>query len=198
MLLSSPGRRSAPAALEPWVVGITADSRLVRPGFVFAAIAGSNADGARFIADAVKNGAVAVLAGHTAEVPDIGTVPVVRAGEPRRALALMAARFFGVQPETAVAVTGTSRPRCRFTAIFRAGHKSASLGIDRPADGACGSLTTPDPISLHETLAELAEEGVTHVAIEASSHGLDQHRLDGVRLKRPAPSRPRSSTITDN
>lgn len=193
MLLSSliGADAAAPAgAGDVEVVGITADSRLVRPGFVFAAIAGSKADGARFIADAVGRGAVAVLAGHAAEVPDIGSVPVVRAGEPRRALALMAARFFGVQPEMAVAVTGTSGKTsvADFTRqIFEAlGHNSASIGtigLVKSDASVYGSLTTPDPVSLHRTLSELAADGVTHVAFEASSHGLDQHRLDGVQLK---------------
>lgn len=193
MLLSSliGADAAAPAgAGDVEVVGITADSRLVRPGFVFAAIAGSKTDGTRFIADAVGKGAVAVLAGNAADVPDVGSVPVVRAGEPRRALALMAARFFGVQPETAVAVTGTSGKTsvAEFTRqIFQElGHKSASLGtigLVKSDAAVYGSLTTPDPVSLHRTLAELAAEGVTHVAFEASSHGLDQHRLDGVQLK---------------
>ncbi len=157
------------------------------------AIAGTKADGARFIADAVAKGAVAVLVGPQAEVADLGAVPVLRAQEPRRALALMAARFYDAQPETVVAVTGTSGKtsvadftRQIFTAL---GHKRASLGTIGlvKADGSVyGSLTTPDPVTLHQTLAELAGEGVTHLAFEASSHGLDQHRLDGVRIKAAA------------
>jgi len=174
------------------IAGLTADSRLVRPGYLFVAVAGSKADGARFIADAVAKGAVAVLVGSATEV--VGqAVPVLRAQEPRRALALMAARYFGAQPETAVAVTGTSGKtsvadftRQIFTAL---GHRAASLGtigLVKPDGGVYGSLTTPDPVTLHKTLAELAAEGVTHIAFEASSHGLDQHRLDGVRLKAAA------------
>ncbi|MDP1910200.1 MAG: Mur ligase domain-containing protein, partial [Hyphomicrobium sp.] len=86
------------------VAGITSDSRNVRPGFVFAAIAGTKADGARFISDAVGNGAVAILARDDTEVVGIGDVPVLRAAEPRRVLALMAARFYGLQqPQTVVA-----------------------------------------------------------------------------------------------
>ncbi len=173
------------------VSGLTSDSRTVAPGFVFAAIAGSKADGARFIADAVSKGAVAILAGQNAEISGAGDVPIVRAAEPRRALALMAARFFGLQqPETTVAVTGTSGKTsvADFTRqIYAAlGHKSASLGtigLVKPDGAVYGSLTTPDPVSLHRTLAELAVEGITHLAFEASSHGLDQYRLDGVRLK---------------
>jgi UDP-N-acetylmuramoyl-L-alanyl-D-glutamate--2,6-diaminopimelate ligase len=175
------------------IAGLTADSRQVRPGYLFVAIAGSKADGARFIADAVAKGAVAVLAGAATEVASIAAVPVLRAQEPRHALALMAARYYGAQPETAVAVTGTSGKtsvadftRQIFTAL---GHRSASLGtigLVKPDGTVYGSLTTPDPISLHKTLAELAAEGVTHIAFEASSHGLDQHRLDGVRVNAAA------------
>jgi UDP-N-acetylmuramoyl-L-alanyl-D-glutamate--2,6-diaminopimelate ligase len=175
------------------VTGISADSRRVRPGFLFVAIAGTKADGARFIADAVSKGAVAVLVGAQADVADVATVPVLRSEQPRRALALMAARFFAAQPETIVAVTGTSGKTsvADFTRqIFASlGHASASLGtigLVKPDGSLYGALTTPDPVSLHETLAELASEGVTHLAMEASSHGLDQYRLDGVRLKAAA------------
>ena len=116
---------------------------------------------------------------------------MLRAEEPRRVLALMAARFYGLQqPQTVVAVTGTSGKTsvADFTRqIFAAlGHNSASLGtigLVKSDSAVYGSLTTPDPVSLHKTLAELAIEGVTHSAFEASSHGLDQHRLDGVLLK---------------
>ena len=174
------------------IAGLTADSRLVRPGYLFVAVAGTRADGARFIADAVTKGAAAVLTGSATDVVS-QPVPVLRADEPRRALALMAARYYGAQPEMAVAVTGTSGKtsvadftRQIFTAL---GHRAASLGtigLVRPDGGVYGSLTTPDPVTLHKTLAELAAEGVTHIAFEASSHGLDQHRLDGVRLKAAA------------
>src|SRR5436190_2550388 len=174
------------------IAGLTADSRLVRPGYLFVAVAGTRADGARFIADAVAKGAAAVLTGSATDVVS-QPVPILRADEPRRALALMAARYYGEQPETAVAVTGTSGKtsvadftRQIFTAL---GHRAASLGtigLVKPDGGVYGSLTTPDPVTLHKTLAELAAEGVTHIAFEASSHGLDQHRLDGVRLKAAA------------
>jgi UDP-N-acetylmuramoyl-L-alanyl-D-glutamate--2,6-diaminopimelate ligase len=175
------------------VAGITADSRRVQPGFVFVAIAGTKADGARFITDAAANGAVAVVAATNAEIAGTGAVPILRSDEPRRTLALMAARFHKAQPEVVVAVTGTSGKTsvADFTRqIFAAlGHASASLGtigLIRPDGRLYGSLTTPDPVSLHETLAGLAHDGVTHLAFEASSHGLDQHRLDGVRLKAAA------------
>ncbi len=173
------------------VTGITSDSRTVLPGFVFAAISGSKADGARFISDAVAKGAVAVLVDQDTEVSGVGDVPVLRTLEPRRVLALMAARFFGLrQPQTVVAVTGTSGKTsvADFTRQIYAslGHSSASLGtigLIKNDSAVYGSLTTPDPISLHKTLAELAVEGITHLAFEASSHGLDQHRLDGVLIK---------------
>ena len=175
------------------ITRITADSRQAQPGALFVALSGTKADGARFIADAVAKGAVAVVAGEEAAVPDGLAVPVLRAKEPRLALALMAARFYGAQPETVVAVTGTSGKTsvAEFTRqIFAAaGHRSASLGtigVVKPDGAVYGSLTTPDPVSLHETLASLAHDGITHLAFEASSHGLDQYRLDGVKISAAA------------
>ena len=171
------------------ISGISADSRTVKPGYLFTALAGSKSDGGRFLADAVAKGAAAVLVTRTADVPADFPVPVLRSAEPRRALALMAARFYGKQPRTIVAVTGTSGKTsvAEFTRqIFAAlGHKAASLGtigIVKPGSAVYGSLTTPDPVTLHATLASLASDGITHLAMEASSHGLDQHRLDGVKL----------------
>jgi UDP-N-acetylmuramoyl-L-alanyl-D-glutamate--2,6-diaminopimelate ligase len=171
------------------IAGLTADSREVKPGWLFAALRGGKADGAEFIPVAIANGAAAILAGNGA-VPASGSVPVLTSAQPRRALALMAARFYGAQPETAVAVTGTSGKTsvADFTRqIFAAlGHKAASLGtigLIKPGASLYGSLTSPDPITLHRTLADLVGEGVTHLALEASSHGLDQYRVDGIRLK---------------
>ncbi len=175
------------------VTGLTADSRRVTPGALFAALTGTKADGAAFIADAVEKGAVAILTSETADVPDDISIPVLRAREPRRALALIAARFFERQPETIVAVTGTSGKTsvAEFTRqlFAAAGRRAASLGtigVVKPDGATYGSLTTPDPVTLHETLAALAGEGVTHLAFEASSHGLDQYRLDGVRVSAAA------------
>jgi UDP-N-acetylmuramoyl-L-alanyl-D-glutamate--2,6-diaminopimelate ligase len=169
------------------ITGLTADSRTVRPGTLFAALAGSWTDGARFARDAVAAGAVAVVAARDADL-DVA-VPVIRAADPRRTLALAAARFYGAQPETIVAVTGTSGKTsvASFTRqIFAsAGHQAASLGtigVVSPKTTTYGSLTTPDPVELHRLLAELSRDGVTHMALEASSHGLDQRRLDGVRF----------------
>jgi UDP-N-acetylmuramoyl-L-alanyl-D-glutamate--2,6-diaminopimelate ligase len=175
------------------IAGLTADSREVQPGWLFAALRGTKADGSRFVADALAKGAAAILAAEDAQLPVDCSVPVLASAEASRALALMAARFYGAQPETAVAVTGTSGKTsvADFTRqIFAAlGHRAASLGtIGLIAPGArrYGSLTSPDPVTLHRTLAELAGDGITHLTLEASSHGLDQHRLDGLRLKAAA------------
>ena len=180
----------APAGAEiVKISAVTADSRQVRPDALFVAVPGTKADGARFIADAIEKGAAAVVADERADIAAELGIPVVRVPEPRRALALLAARFFGRQPDTAVAVTGTSGKTsvAEFTRqIFaHCGRSAASLGtigVVKPDGAQYGSLTTPDPVTLSETLAGLALEGITHLALEASSHGLDQHRLDGVRL----------------
>jgi UDP-N-acetylmuramoyl-L-alanyl-D-glutamate--2,6-diaminopimelate ligase len=179
----------SPDAGDVDISGLTADSRAVGPGFLFAALKGAAADGGRFAPEAVKRGAAAVLAGADTVLPaDLG-VPVLRADDPRLALAKIAARFHPLQPEQMVAVTGTSG-KTSVAAFVRqifetAGKQAASIGtigVVSPAGSDYGSLTTPDPIRLHEILDTLARQGVTHAALEASSHGLDQHRLDGVRL----------------
>ena len=176
------------AAGDLAVTGLTADSRQVRPGFLFFALSGSKADGAGFAADAASRGAAAIVALRGA-VKTVGSTPVVEVDEPRLALALSAARFFGGQPQTMVAVTGTSG-KTSVAAFTRqiwehAGLAAASIGttgVVAPGRDEYGSLTTPDPVALHRLLRELADAGVTHAAMEASSHGLDQRRLDGVRL----------------
>ncbi|QOZ71407.1 UDP-N-acetylmuramoyl-L-alanyl-D-glutamate--2,6-diaminopimelate ligase [Bradyrhizobium arachidis] len=179
------------AAIEPAVAaldvtGVALDSRAVRPGDLFFALAGSKTDGARFIDAAIAAGAVAVVGEHA---PDGSKVPFIAVANPRRALALAAARFFPAQPATIAAVTGTSGKTsvAAFTRQIweRLGHASASIGtigLVSPKRTVYGSLTTPDPIALHRQLDEIAREGVTHLAFEASSHGLDQYRLDGVRV----------------
>ncbi len=171
------------------VTSITADSREVRPGTLFAALPGTRADGASFVPDAVARGAVAVLTTERAAISLPAGVALLRSPEPRRSLALLAAAFFERQPAFAVAVTGTNGKTsvAEFTRqiLCDLGRPAASLGtigVVKPDGGVYGSLTTPDPVTLHRTLAELAAEGITHLAFEASSHGLDQHRLDGVRL----------------
>jgi UDP-N-acetylmuramoyl-L-alanyl-D-glutamate--2,6-diaminopimelate ligase len=176
-----------------WITGVTADSRVVGPGDVFVAIPGTKADGGRFIAHAEAKGAVAALVAQAADVPAGLAIPVLRVPDPRLALAVLASRVYGGQPATVVAITGTSGKTsvAEFTRqIFAAcGHQAASLGtigVVSPKAAVYGSLTTPDPVTLHKTLAALATEGTTHLAMEASSHGLDQHRLDGVRIEAAA------------
>ena len=172
------------------ITGITADSRAVRPGMVFAALPGARSDGRAFIADAVARGAVAVLAPEATAWPaEAPPRPLITAPDPRRALALMAAAFYGTQPDYAVAITGTNGKTSSvdfLRQIWRhAGRKAASLGtLGLIAEGVPpgASLTTPDPVVLHENLARLARDGFGAVAMEASSHGIDQRRLDGVRL----------------
>jgi len=169
------------------VRGLAIDSRVVKPGDLFFAIAGSNTDGSRFIDAAIASGAVAVVGDHPPQ--RAWPVPFVTTPNPRRALALAAARFFPLQPATIAAVTGTSGKTsvAAFTRQIwqQLGHPSASIGtigLVSPRRTIYGSLTTPDPIALHRQLDEIAADGVTHLAFEASSHGLDQYRLDGVRI----------------
>lgn len=173
------------------ISGLTADSRQVRPGFLFAALPGQREDGRRFVADAVRRGAVAVLAAPGVDVP--AGVALIESDNPRRALSRLAARFYPRQPKTIAAVTGTNGKtsvadftRQLWTSL---GHKAASLGtlgLVSPEGARPGALTTPDPVILHRDLAALAEAGVEHLAMEASSHGLDQFRLDGVRVSAAA------------
>ena len=179
--------RIDPQAEAVVVEGLAVDSRIVKPGDLFFALAGHQTDGARFIDSAIGAGAVAVAGDH----PPQGMlgVPFVTTPNPRRALSLAAAKFFPRQPATIAAVTGTSGKTS--VAAFarqiwqRLGHASASIGtigLVSPKRTVYGALTTPDPIALHRALDELAGDGVTHLAMEASSHGLDQFRLDGVRI----------------
>ncbi len=172
------------------VNGLVTDSRKAEPGTVFVAVPGAAIDGSRFIGAAIDAGAIAVV-GEIERPADLrADVAYVRVANVRRALALAAARLFGRQPKTTVAVTGTSGKSsvAEFVRQIEAGlgYESASLGtigVVTSSGSAYGSLTTPDPISLHRTLAQLADDGVTHLAMEASSHGIEQHRLDGVQLK---------------
>ncbi|MGA9092178.1 MAG: UDP-N-acetylmuramoyl-L-alanyl-D-glutamate--2,6-diaminopimelate ligase [Bradyrhizobium sp.] len=177
----------APQAGATEVMGLAMDSRAVKPGDLFFALSGLKTDGARFIDSAIASGAVAIAGDH----PPSGErrVPFVVTPNPRRALALAAAKFFSRQPSTIAAVTGTSGKTsvAAFTRQIwqRLGHAAASIGtigLVSPKRTVYGSLTTPDPIALHRQLDEIARDGVTHLAFEASSHGLDQYRLDGVRI----------------
>jgi UDP-N-acetylmuramoyl-L-alanyl-D-glutamate--2,6-diaminopimelate ligase len=174
------------AAFE--LAGVTADSRKAGPGFLFVAIAGAKADGAHFARAAAAAGAVAIAAEQRPDgLPE--TVAFVQVANARRALALAAATFYPRQPQTIAAVTGTSGKtsvaaftRQIWSALGFSAASIGTIGVVSPTTEKYGSLTTPDPVELHRTLDTLAGDGVTHLALEASSHGLDQHRLDGVRI----------------
>ena len=173
-------------ALE--IAGIASDSRKVKRGDLFVAVPGTKADGLSFVPQAVAAGAAAIMAERApGNLPE--GVAFVRTGNVRRALALAAARLFPRQPQIVAAVTGTSGKTsvAAFTRQIWAalGHEAASIGtigLVTAKEEIYGSLTTPDPIELARTLDRLAEDGITHLAMEASSHGLDQHRIDGVRV----------------
>ncbi len=185
----------APLTRDTEISGLTADSRLVKPGFLFAALPSatenSGTDGRNYIADALARGAVAILAPNGTEIAeDADSKPCLITDEnPRWRLTQFASRFYGKQPDTVVGVTGTNGKSsvAGFTRQIWAqlGHKSGAMGtLGLDADGfeSGASLTTPDPVTLHETLADLSKAGVEHLALEASSHGLDQYRLDGVEF----------------
>ena len=181
-----PVEGTASADLE--VTGISSDSRQVKPGVVFFALAGTKADGAAYAADAARRGALVIVSGKSSSIAGL-PVPVLAVDDPRLALALSAARYFGKQPQTMVAVTGTSGKTsvAAFTRQIweQVGYAAASIGttgVVAHGRNDYGSLTTPDPVALHQLLRELADAGVTHASMEASSHGLDQRRLDGVKL----------------
>jgi UDP-N-acetylmuramoyl-L-alanyl-D-glutamate--2,6-diaminopimelate ligase len=170
------------------IEGLAADSREVKPGYVFAALPGVKTDGAQFIADALARGAAAILVAPGTDLPATSAA-IIEDSDPRRRLALIAARFFGLQPRTTVAVTGTNGKTSVVSFVRQlwsaAGFKAASLGtvgVVSPSGTRTLSHTTPDPIELHRILAALATDGITHLALEASSHGLQQRRLDGVIL----------------
>ena len=181
-----PSALMPPALAGLDVAGLASDSRLIQPGFVFFAVPGAKADGGIYAADALKRGAIATVGDSAAATPGLPFVPVA---DVRTALSHAAAIFYPRQPHTIVAITGTSGKTSIASFVrqiwTRLGHSAASvgtLGIVSPKGEHYGSLTTPDPVSLHASLDQLASEGVTHLALEASSHGLDQHRLDGARL----------------
>ena len=170
------------------VAAVTSDSRAVRPGSVFFAVPGAKANGLVYAQDAVARGALAIVAEDAAGIA-LGDAALILSSDVRAALSQAAAILNPRQPGAIVAVTGTSGKTSVASFVqqiwTRLGLQAASigtLGVISPSGAAYGSLTTPDPVALHETLGRLAAEGVTHVAMEASSHGLDQRRLDGVRL----------------
>ena len=174
---------------NPLIEGLTADSRAVKNGYLFAALPGVNADGATFIPQAEENGAAAVLARPGAR----SRLPLIADAEPRRRLAEMAARFYPRQPDVIAGVTGTNGKTsvARFAAELWSmlGLKAGSLGtLGAVADGFERKLvhTTPEPVFLHRTLHDMAAAGATHLAMEVSSHGLAQYRADGVRFSSAA------------
>ena len=168
------------------ITGLTADSRKVAPGFVFAAMQGVVTDGRKFIGSAIEAGAVAVLG---EDLPATEGAVAVEVENARLALAEGSARFYAQQPERIVAITGTNGKSSTVDFLRQiwdaAGLRAASMGT-LGAIGPSGKIdlghTTPDPVAIHETLQSLAQDGVTHAAMEASSHGLAQYRLDAVRL----------------
>lgn len=179
-------------AIEPDVEirDLTSDSRRIHKGSLFAAVPGTRTDGRSFVSDAVKLGAVAVLAPPGTERPEAENLAWIEDENPRRLFSQMAARFYGKQPKNIVAVTGTNGKTSTVNFAYqiwqKLGLKGASLGTlgvrsDKIASAA--SMTTPDPVTLHAHLADLAASGITHLALEASSHGLHQYRLDGVKIK---------------
>ena len=179
---------------DPVLTGITMDSRAVVPGVLFAAMPGSAAHGAAYIGAALGHGAAAILtdavgAGLAADALRDSDAALIVAEDPRAALAAAAALWFGAQPSVMVAVTGTngktsvaSFTRQIWTLLGHAAINIGTTGVEG-AWTAPSAHTTPDPITLHRMLATAAHEGVTHGAMEASSHGLDQRRMDGVRLR---------------
>jgi UDP-N-acetylmuramoyl-L-alanyl-D-glutamate--2,6-diaminopimelate ligase len=175
------------AALE--LCGISADSRTIKPGDLFVAMAGTKDDGLRFVRQAITSGAAAVMAERVPPLPLPDGVAFIKVDDARRALAFAAAKFFPRQPRVIAAVTGTSGKtsvaaftRQIWTTLGEQAASIGTVGLVSPTREVYGSLTTPEAVSLHQTLDALAAEGVTHLAMEASSHGLDQHRLDGVRV----------------
>ena len=185
-LLSELAARSGLAA-DPVISGVTADSRQVKPGTLFAALPGSKSDGRDFIPAAIAAGAAAILAPE--DTPD-QAAPVVRSPDVRREYALAAARFWDAQPAVVVAVTGTNGKTsvatfCRqiFTLLGRKAASMGTLGVQAGDEAITPpGLTTPEAAEVARLASVLAKRGVTHLAMEASSHGIDQRRLDGIVL----------------
>tara|TARA_R110002073_G_scaffold331244_1_gene515882 strand:+ start:210 stop:1682 length:1473 start_codon:yes stop_codon:yes gene_type:complete len=168
------------------IAGLTLDSRAVEPGFLFAALPGVKLHGSAFAAQAVARGAVAIVSDQAIAGLDI---PVIIVDDAAAALASMAARFYPRQPGHIVAITGTNGKsstveflRQIWTAAGIDGASLGTLGVARGASLETTGYTTPDAVALHHALDALAADGVTHLAMEASSHGLKQRRMDGARL----------------
>ena len=179
------------------IKGVTSDSRKVKNGYLFAALPGSTANGSKFIEDAIAHGAKIILAENGVSLPsgaDNDDVHLVEVENTRHAFAKIAAKFYKIQPKNIVAVTGTSGKTSTVSFVQQLWHLSGlvkcaslgTLGIRGPGMCKYGSLTTPDTATLHADIADLASVGIDHLAMEASSHGLDQYRLDGVKIKAAA------------
>ncbi len=176
------------------LTGMTADSRAVKPGYLFAAIPGTAQDGRNFIPKAIEMGAIAILAPH--DLGNVGipeNISVIKDSNPRRRLAKLAAKFFTPQPETTISVTGTNGKssvadftRQLWVLLDKPAASIGTLGVISPLHDGGHGLTTPDPVDLHRILHELHSQKINHVALEASSHGLDMYRLDGVSFKAAA------------
>lgn len=183
-----------PIELIAGIKGLTVDSRQVKPGFLFAAFQGANSDGRAFIPAAIAQGASVILAQTGTELPQelVDKATLVTHENPRRFFAELTAAFYPKQPETIVAVTGTNGKTSTAYFCQQLWNALRVPAVSMGTIGICGkgypfqpgdSLTTPDTVTLHKTLAALEEEGIRAVAMEASSHGLDQYRLDGLRVK---------------
>ena len=175
--------------------GITADSRHVRQGYIYAAIPGQKFDGHAFIADAIRNGAEAVLCDSQADLSAYKDEKILflLTENTRATFARLVARFYHDAPETIVAVTGTNGKtsvvhyvRAIWELLGVKGASLGTLGVVSPGRVQDGRMTTPDPVNLHAELADLAAVGVNHLAMEASSHGIVQHRLDGLNISAAA------------
>ena len=176
------------------ISGLAVDSRDVRDGFVFVAIPGTRLDGASFAQYAVRQGAAAVICtadGLKIAETDIGALPIpfFIHPNPRAELARLAALWHRRQPRTIVAITGTNGKtsvahflRQIWQSLGRPAAAFGTTGVEGDGFEEPLAMTTPEPLTLHALLARLADKGCTHAAMEASSHGLAQHRLDGVRL----------------
>lgn len=179
------------------ITGLTQDSRAVKAGYLFAAMPGTKTDGRDYIPQAIAAGAAVILAPEGTVLPagtSAADVRLVTDSNPKQIFSKLAAQYYGAQPAYSVAVTGTNG---KTSTVYFAqqiwaalGHKSAGVGtLGVKVSGAdlvfekSGSMTTPDPVALHRDLATIAKAGIGHMAMEASSHGLDQYRLDGVRIK---------------
>lgn len=172
------------------ITGITADSRQVRRGYLFAALPGTKADGASYIGDALMHGASVILAPKGTALPEGSNAILLESENTRFDLAQIATKFYPQQPDVIAAVTGTSGKTSTVSFTQQLWHlfgitqcaSLGTLGVRGPGLVRSGSLTTPDTVSLHAALADMAAVGITHLAMEASSHGLDQYRLHGVRI----------------